>query len=152
MYGLSEEDRQIQARAREFADDLIPFEEEADAIEATAYLDGDQYVLNGVKWHVTSFNTADFAFFQARLAGGPHHGEHAMFLVDLPRPGVEVVRTPSLGSSRREVGLDGRDHLGVVGRGPGTESRRHRAVGSHQELLEVPLDVAGLAARRPARR
>jgi acyl-CoA dehydrogenase len=199
MYGLSEEDRQIQARARGFADELIPFEEEAersgaelpadvtaahakrarelglhsanmpknlggggctslqqvlvqeqmgrvtnalgwvaatppswlpavatpdqieryvrpaiagereecyaiteegagsdvDAIEATAALDNDQYVLNGVKWHVTSYNTADFAFFQARLAGGPHHGEHAMFLVDLPSPGVRVVRTPA---------------------------------------------------------
>ena len=199
MYGLSEEDRQIQARARGFADELVPFEEEAersggelpadviaghakrarelglyatnmpkelggggctalqqvlvqeqmgrvtnalgwvaatppswlpavatrdqidryvrpaiagqreecyaiteenagsdvDAIEATAYSGGDQYVLNGVKWHVTSFNTADFAFFQARLTGGPHHGEHAMFLVDLPSPGVEVVRTPA---------------------------------------------------------
>ena len=203
MYGLSEEDRQIQARARGFADELIPFEEEAersggelpadviaghakrarelglyatnmpkelggggrtalqqvlvqeqmgrvtnalgwvaatppswlpavatgdqidryvrpaiagqreecyaiteenagsdvDAIEATAYLDGDRYVLNGVKWHVTSFNTADFAFFQARLAGGPHRGEHAMFLVDLPSPGVEVVRTPAYSHS-----------------------------------------------------
>jgi acyl-CoA dehydrogenase len=199
MYGLSEEDRQIQARARGFADELIPFEEEAersgaelpadvtaahakrarelglhstnmpkdlggggctslqqvlvqeqmgrvtnalgwvaatppswlpavatgdqieryvrpaiagereecyaiteegagsdvDAIEATATRDKDQYVLNGVKWHVTSFNTADFAFFQARLAGGPHHGDHAMFLVDLPSPGVRVVRTPA---------------------------------------------------------
>jgi acyl-CoA dehydrogenase len=199
MYGLSEEDRQIQARARDFADELIPLEDEAersggelpsdvtaahakrarelglhstnmpeelggggcttlqqvlvqeqmgrvtnalgwvaatppswlpavatrdqidryvrpaiagqreecyaiteedagsdvDAIEATARADGDQYVLNGVKWHVTSFNTADFAFFQARLAGGPHHGEHAMFLVDLPSPGVRVVRTPA---------------------------------------------------------
>ncbi|HTX25431.1 MAG TPA: acyl-CoA dehydrogenase [Streptosporangiaceae bacterium] len=199
MYGLSEEDRQIQARARGFADELIPFEEQAeasagelpadltaghakrarelglaatnmpvdlggggcttvqqvlvqeqmgrvtnalgwvattppswlpavatpdqleryvrpaiagdreecyaiteegagtdvDAIEATAYLDDGQYVLNGVKWHVTSFNTADFAFFQARLAGGPHDGEHAMFLVDLPTPGVQVVRTPA---------------------------------------------------------
>jgi acyl-CoA dehydrogenase len=68
---------------------------DVDAIEATAYLDGDQYVLNGVKWHVTSYNTADFAFFQARLAGGPHDGEHAMFLVDLPTPGVRVVRTPA---------------------------------------------------------
>jgi acyl-CoA dehydrogenase len=199
MYGLSEEDRQIQARARDFADELIPLEDEAersggelpsdvtaahakrarelglhstnmpeelggggcttlqqvlvqeqmgrvtnalgwvaatppswlpavatrdqidryvrpaiagqreecyaiteedagsdvDAIEATARADGDQYVLNGVKWHVTSFNTADFAFFQARLAGGPHHGEHAMFLVDLPSPGVRVIRTPA---------------------------------------------------------
>src|SRR4029078_3934861 len=30
MYGLSEEDLQIQARARGFADDLIPFEDEAE--------------------------------------------------------------------------------------------------------------------------
>ena len=68
---------------------------DVDAIEATAYRDGDEYVLNGVKWHVTSYNTADFAFFQARLRGGPHDGEHAMFLVDLPSPGVRVVRTPA---------------------------------------------------------
>ena len=199
MYGLTEEDLQIQARARGFADELIPFEEEAeraegelpadvtaahakrarelglhsanmpaelggggcsslqqvlvqeqmgrvtnalgwvaatppswlpavatrdqidryvrpaiagereecyaiteegagsdvDAIEATARRDGDDYLLNGVKWHVTSYNSADFAFFQARLDGGPHHGEHAMFLVDLPSPGVRVVRTPA---------------------------------------------------------
>ncbi len=199
MYGLTEEDLQIQARARGFADELIPFEEEAeraegelpadvtaahakrarelglhsanmpaelggggcsslqqvlvqeqmgrvanalgwvaatppswlpavatsdqidryvrpaiagereecyaiteeaagsdvDAIEATARRDGEDYLLNGVKWHVTSYNSADFAFFQARLDGGPHHGEHAMFLVDLPSPGVRVVRTPA---------------------------------------------------------
>jgi acyl-CoA dehydrogenase len=194
MYGLTEEDLQLQARAREFADELIPFEEEAersggelpadvhaahakrarelglqatnmpkdlggggctslqqvlvqeqmgrvtnglgwvattppswlpavatpdqleryvrpavagereecyaiteegagsdvDAIEATAAPDGDDYLLNGVKWHVTSYNAADFAFFQAKLPSG----EHAMFLVDLPSPGVRVVRTP----------------------------------------------------------
>ena len=42
------------------------------AIEATARRDGDGYLLNGVKWHVTSFNTADFAFFQARLATAAH--------------------------------------------------------------------------------
>jgi acyl-CoA dehydrogenase len=65
------------------------------AIEATARRDGDGYLLNGVKWHVTSYNTADFAFFQAKLDGGAHHGEHAMFLVDLPSPGVSVERTPA---------------------------------------------------------
>jgi alkylation response protein AidB-like acyl-CoA dehydrogenase len=65
------------------------------ALAATARRDGDSYLLNGTKWHVTSFNTADFAFFQARLDGGPHHGEHAMFLVDLPSPGVSVVRVPA---------------------------------------------------------
>ncbi len=65
------------------------------AITATARRDGDDYLLNGTKWHVTSFNTADFAFFQARLADGPHAGEHAMFLVDLPSAGVRVLRTPA---------------------------------------------------------
>src|SRR5437763_3370174 len=53
---------------------------DVDAIEATARpdSDGDGYLLNGVKWHVTSYNAADFAFFQAKLPSG----EHAMFLVD----------------------------------------------------------------------
>ncbi len=40
---------------------------DVDAIEATARRDGEEYILNGVKWHVTSYNTADFAFFQAKL-------------------------------------------------------------------------------------
>ncbi|HMZ15769.1 MAG TPA: acyl-CoA dehydrogenase family protein [Mycobacterium sp.] len=31
------------------------------ALEATARRDGDEYVINGVKWHVTSFNLADCA-------------------------------------------------------------------------------------------
>src|ERR1022692_1190907 len=68
---------------------------DVDAMEATARRDGDDYVLNGEKWHVTSYNTASFAFFQAKLAGGAHNGEHAMFLVELPSFGVSVVRTPA---------------------------------------------------------
>jgi len=69
------------------------------ALQATARRDGEDYLLNGTKWHVTSFNTADYAFFQARLADGPHAGEHAMFLVDLPSPGVRVLRTPAYSHS-----------------------------------------------------
>jgi acyl-CoA dehydrogenase len=64
------------------------------AIAATASRDGEGYVLNGVKWHVTSFNHADHAFFQARLTEGEHAGTQAMFIVDLDTPGVRVVRTP----------------------------------------------------------
>jgi len=64
-------------------------------INATARRDGDDYLLDGIKWHVTSFNEATYAFFQGRLTGGPHEGEHAMFVVDLPSPGVRVVRTPA---------------------------------------------------------
>ncbi len=68
---------------------------DVDAIEATARRANGDYLLTGEKWHVTSYNHATFAFFQAKLAGGPHQSEHAMFLVDLPSPGVTVVRTPA---------------------------------------------------------
>ncbi len=64
---------------------------DVDGIVATAVRDGDEYLLNGEKWHVTSYNTADYAFFQGKLPTG----DHAMFLVDLPSPGVTVVRTPA---------------------------------------------------------
>jgi acyl-CoA dehydrogenase len=72
-----------------------------DAIEATARRDGGEWVLNGVKWHVTSYNTADYAFFQAKKTGHPERvlaapdAGHLLFLVDLPSPGVSVVRTPA---------------------------------------------------------
>ena len=68
---------------------------DVDAIEATVRRDGDDYVLNGVKMHVTSFNRADYCFVEAKLAEGPHAGEHAMFFVDVGTPGVRVVRTPA---------------------------------------------------------
>ncbi len=32
------------------------------------------WVLNGVKWHVTSFNTADYCFFQAKKTDDPERG------------------------------------------------------------------------------
>jgi acyl-CoA dehydrogenase len=68
-------------------------------LAATARRHGDDYLLEGVKWHVTSYHEAAYAFFQARLEGGAHDGEHAMFVVDLPSPGVRVVRTPAYSHS-----------------------------------------------------
>jgi acyl-CoA dehydrogenase len=67
---------------------------DVDAIASTARRDGDDYVLNGVKMHVTSFNHADYAFFQGKLVEGAHAGEHALFFVDVDTPGVRVVRSP----------------------------------------------------------
>jgi alkylation response protein AidB-like acyl-CoA dehydrogenase len=64
------------------------------ALETTARRDGDDYIINGVKWHVTSYNLADYVFVQARLVGGEHEGDHVLLVVDLPSPGVEVVRSP----------------------------------------------------------
>ncbi len=63
-------------------------------LRATATRDGDDYVLNGVKWHVTSYNVADYVFFQAVLTHGDHAGEQALFVVDKGTPGMSVVRTP----------------------------------------------------------
>jgi acyl-CoA dehydrogenase len=67
---------------------------DVDAIEATARRDGEDYVLNGEKMHVTSYNHADHIFFQAKLDGGAHAGEHALFVVDKDTPGVRLVREP----------------------------------------------------------
>jgi alkylation response protein AidB-like acyl-CoA dehydrogenase len=67
---------------------------DVDAIEATARREGDGYILNGEKMHVTSFNRADHIFFQAKLVGGEHEGEHALFIVDKDTPGVRLVREP----------------------------------------------------------
>jgi alkylation response protein AidB-like acyl-CoA dehydrogenase len=64
---------------------------DVDAIETTARRVRDDYILTGVKWHVTSANLADHVFVQAKLEGG----DHALFIVDLGSPGVRVVRTPA---------------------------------------------------------
>jgi alkylation response protein AidB-like acyl-CoA dehydrogenase len=67
---------------------------DVDGIGATARRDGDDYVLNGVKWHVTSANLASYVFFQAKLADGANAGRHVLFFVDMDTPGVECVRVP----------------------------------------------------------
>jgi acyl-CoA dehydrogenase len=68
---------------------------DVDAIEATARRDGAVYVLNGTKMHVTSFSSADYVFFQAKIDGGPNAGSHAMFFLDEDTPGVRLVREPA---------------------------------------------------------
>ena len=61
------------------------------SLEATAARDGDDYVLNGEKWYVTSGNLASFIWFQARL---PDEDDEALFLVDQGTPGIEVIANP----------------------------------------------------------
>ena len=68
---------------------------DVDAIASTARRDGDAYVLDGTKMHVTSYNSADYLFVQAKIDGGPNAGSHAMFFVDKDTPGVRLVREPA---------------------------------------------------------
>lgn len=72
---------------------------DVDAIRATARRDGDFYVLNGEKWHITSANHADHFIFQGKLVGGAHAGKHCLFFVDMDTPGVTLVRTPAYSHS-----------------------------------------------------
>jgi len=60
-------------------------------LEATAVRDGDEYMLNGEKWYVTSGNIADFFWFQAQL---PEDNDEALFFVDQGTDGIEIVATP----------------------------------------------------------
>ena len=68
---------------------------DVDAIQATARREGDHYLLNGEKWHVTSANHADHFIFQAKILGGAHAGSHSLFFVDMETPGITLVRTPA---------------------------------------------------------
>jgi|RhiMethySRZTD1v2_1073278.scaffolds.fasta_scaffold17310_3 acyl-CoA dehydrogenase len=81
------------------------------AIQATARRDGDDYVLDGEKWHVTSFEEASYVFFQAVLTTGEYAGQQALFVVDVDDPGVRVVRTPaythSIGHAHPIVAFEG---------------------------------------------
>jgi acyl-CoA dehydrogenase len=61
-------------------------------VETTARRDGDGWVLNGEKWHVTSGDVADFFLVHAHVDGDPEKA--TIFLVDKDSPGVRLVRTP----------------------------------------------------------
>ena len=60
-------------------------------LDATAVRDGDDYLLNGEKWYVTSGNLADFFWFQGRI---PEEDEDALFLIDQGTPGIEITANP----------------------------------------------------------
>jgi alkylation response protein AidB-like acyl-CoA dehydrogenase len=61
-------------------------------VETRAARDGDGWLLNGEKWHVTSGDIADFFLVHAHVDGDP--AKATVFLVDKDLPGVRLVRTP----------------------------------------------------------
>jgi acyl-CoA dehydrogenase len=62
------------------------------AVATTARRDGDEWVIDGEKWHVTSGDVADFFLVHAHVDGDPARA--TVFLVDKDTPGVRLVRTP----------------------------------------------------------
>jgi acyl-CoA dehydrogenase len=132
---------------------------DVDAIAATATRSGDGYLVNGVKWHVTSFNVADYCFVQAKV----ETGEHVLLVVDLPAEGVDVVRTPAYSHniadhhpivSFQDVRVPARHLIGAEGDGMTFAHEwfrfermmvAARCVGAAQRLLD---EVTAFAAQR----
>ena len=101
---------------------------DVDAIEATARREGDEYVLNGEKWHVTSGNLAQVIIFQAKLVDGPNQGSHCLFFIDRNAPGVAVLRSPAYSHTYRahhpiftftDVRVPAKNRIGEEGDGMG---------------------------------
>jgi alkylation response protein AidB-like acyl-CoA dehydrogenase len=58
-------------------------------LQATATRDGDDWLLNGEKWFVTSEGSPG-----VYIVAAVNEGEQLLFLVDPDSPGLEIVRTP----------------------------------------------------------
>ncbi|MCK9984755.1 MAG: acyl-CoA dehydrogenase [Azoarcus sp.] len=58
-------------------------------LATTAVRNGDDYVIDGVKWFITGAEGASFAIIMAKM----EDGSATMFLSDMDRPGIEHVRT-----------------------------------------------------------
>ena len=59
------------------------------ALATTAVRDGDDYVIDGVKWFTTGAVGAGFAIIMAK----GEDGRATMFLADMDRPGISIERT-----------------------------------------------------------
>ncbi len=62
-------------------------------VATTARRNGDGWVIDGEKWHVTSGDVADFFELHVHVDGDP--AKATIFLVDKAAPGVRLVRTPA---------------------------------------------------------
>ena len=57
-------------------------------LATTAVRDGNEYVINGLKWFITGADGADYAIIMARM----EDGSATMFLSDMDRPGIRLER------------------------------------------------------------
>jgi acyl-CoA dehydrogenase len=93
-----QKDRFLRPACRgEFRDAYAITEENAGSdptmVETTAKRDGEEWIVTGEKWHVTSGDVADFFLLHTHVDGDP--AKATIFLVDKATPGVRLVRTPA---------------------------------------------------------
>ncbi|MES2974592.1 MAG: acyl-CoA dehydrogenase family protein [Pseudomonadota bacterium] len=92
-------------------------------LKTTAVRDGDDYVINGVKWLITGAEGASYAIVMARM----EDGSATMFLTDMDRPGIRLERTMEAMDrcftgghgvlSFTDVRVPAADVLGEIGKG-----------------------------------
>ncbi len=92
-------------------------------LTTTAVRDGDAFVINGTKWFITGAEGAAYVIVMARM----EDGSATMFLTDMSREGIRVVRTMDAMDSCfpgghgvvefKEVRIPAVDVLGEVGKG-----------------------------------
>ncbi len=92
-------------------------------LQTSAVRDGEEYVINGTKWFITGANGASFAIIMARM----EDGSATMFLSEMDRPEIEVVRTMAAldtcftgghGVVRfKDLRVSASDVLGEIGKG-----------------------------------
>ena len=127
-------------------------------VQATAVRDGDGWVINGEKWHVTSGDVADFFLVHVHVDGD--RSRPTVFLVDKSLPGVELVRIPKYTHTFvfehpifafRDVRVGDDEILGEVGKGYDltkdwfVEERimiGARTIGAATRALDLSLDFA----------
>ena len=131
------------------------------AIQTTARRVGDDYLIDGEKWFVTSANKANFMFLQAVVDEGEvNNGQHALFFIDMDSQGIEILDNPLFGHAYsshhptyqfKNVRVPVANRIGVPGAGMDyTRSwfRRERFMiaarccGAGARLLDLALDFA----------
>ena len=114
---------------------------DATGMKTSAVEAGENYVLNGDKWYISSANVADIAVVMAKTdPDAPRHQQFSTFIVELPNPGFNILRnidtmhrhTPlgeRLGAAHCEIQIKDlvvpKENL-LVGRGQGFNIGQHR--------------------------
>ncbi len=99
---------------------------DASRLATTAVRDGDAWVIDGEKWHVTSGDVAHVAVVQCNTAAGAEVESNTLFFVELDAPGVEKIEDPKYSHhlidghpkiAFRGVRVPDKNRFGAVGQG-----------------------------------
>lgn len=127
-------------------------------LATSAVRDGDDYVINGAKWFITGAEGASYAIVMARM----EDGSASMFLTDMEREGVRIVRQMNAMDrcftgghavlEFKDVRIPATDVLGELGQGfryaqvrlaPARLTHCMRWLGQARRAHEIATDYAG---------